>query len=94
MTSSTYVPSERATGASPSAAASEGHTVRVASKSAADSVETARRRPRRRVVGADARPLRRRRGDRDDGRWLQGTEAVVAFLERNAPGRVETVAER
>ena len=25
---------------------------------------------------------------------FQGTEAVVALLERNAPGRVETVAER
>ena len=24
----------------------------------------------------------------------QGTEAVVAFLERNAPGRVETITER
>ena len=27
-----------------------------------------------------------------DGLW--GTEAVVAFLERNAPDRVETVAEQ
>ena len=25
---------------------------------------------------------------------FQGTEAVVAFLERNAPGRVETIAEQ
>ena len=80
-------------GASPSAAASEGHTVRVASKPAADSVDGGVGIPSTESVStlvrfADGEAV----ATVADG--FQGTEAVVAFLERNAPGRVETITER